>query len=644
MLEWRHYLHTIPELAFKEYKTSKFIYEILLSFGLKVYRIGETGIVGVLQNSSKISDRPSIAIRADLDALPILEKKNHIYKSKHGNCMHACGHDGHMAIVLGVAKYFSKNKNFDGTIYFIFSPAEEEGGGCRKMLEDDNFKSFNIKEIYGIHNWPGLKLGKIGISTGVIMGGDDNYIIKITGKGGHGALPENTINPIFYINKVLKKIKLIEKKYNVIISITSIETKDSFNVIPDSIILKGTFRYFDNKIRNKVNNLIKKLTINDVLINIDIIDGYPPTINNNICARYCKSIVDKMDNVSYEEVSFKEKLKPSRATEDFSFFLEKIQGCYVWLGAMDEQHLESLHNNFYDFNDKILPIGFNYFKNIILGKLKKKKEILNITKIKFKPNPIFLGFIQLATDFTLDMEIGPILEQVPGVQWRLKKLPVLQDTNISIKMYEDLKVNIIKTANNFTPKLNHKNEYGSIKIMSLACTSMSFVIGPKNIQEEIKKGYNCKINDMATSIINAVKLFSKFLKKPIKSLNISVLTPYNNNIHQKNMEFLKKNNFNIVNNYNLNINNDSIISSIEIDSIENIITEMGTDNIDIFIIGCNALNITKKGVIDRFEKKFNTFFITSNQALLWNSLHLGLEEKDKYKAKNIDGYGYLFKL
>ena len=491
MIKLRQYLHTIPELSFQEYKTSKFIKEKLESFGIETYTICNTGIIGVLQ--SKVNkDCINIGIRADLDALPIEEINNVEHKSSHSGCMHACGHDGHMAIVLGVAEYFSKTMNFLGTIYFIFSPAEEEGGGCKKMLEDPLFNAFKIDEIYGLHNWPELEIGKIGVSDSIVMAGDDNFSIEIVGKSGHGAMPQFAINPIDYITDVLDYLKELQNLYDVILTPTNVSGGDCYNVIPDSVIINGTFRYLSKEERENVLYKLNNVNIDGININVTIIDGYPPTINNKECAQYCKKIVNNMNDVTLYDIT-----TSSMATEDFSYLLEEIPGCYVWLGSKDDKHQAGLHNANYDFNDKILDIGFEYFKNII------------INKSKFNPNPVFLGFIQVPTDYTLDVEINGILSQIDYIKWRLLKLPSVNDPNINSDMFHKLKDKIRETSSNFIPQPNDENIYGTINVISLACTSMSFVLTPKVVHDEIRAGYPTIANDMASSVLNAINAFKR---------------------------------------------------------------------------------------------------------------------------------------
>ena len=330
--------------------------------------------------------------------------------------------------------------------------------------------------------------------------------------------------------------------------------------------------------------------------------------------------------------------KPSMATEDFCYLLEKIKGCYVWLGSKDENNSHKLHSSSFNFNDRILNIGFEYFRGLILNRLPIK---LFKIKPQFNDNLIFLGFIQLATDYTLDMEISGVLSQINGVGWRIKKLPFLGGyTDITKDTFEKLKNELKNSASGF----GENTGYGKLSSLSLACTSMSFILGHKILSQELKKGYDVKINDTTTSILSAIKAIS--IKLKVQNINISLLTPYIDNIHNKYQKLMKSIGCNIIVERNLNLTNDSLSSSVTVESIEKIIDEMITinPNIHICIIVCSALNVTKYGFIDKLEKKYKKYFITSNQALLWNSLKITLPNEMGHLINNIKGYGMLFNL
>ena len=251
----------------------------------------------------------------------------------------------------------------------------------------------------------------------------------------------------------------------------------------------------------------------------------------------------------------------------------------------------------------------------------------------FTPNSIFLGFIQLATDYTLDMEIGDLLGQIPDIKWRLQKLPIAANNDITISTYNQLKNSISSTANNFIPK---DNSYGSLTVLALACTSMSFALTPSLVHKELRKGYNCKATDMATSLLTAVNAFVHMKPK----LRIALLTPYNDELHQKNLEFLAD--FNIVKDKNLNLSSDSQTSALDPECIKTIIKNMDMTDVDLLIIACNAFNVTNYGFISELEHQ-SIYVLTSTQALLWYSLHLAIPERVE-EIKKIWGYGHLFNL
>ena len=259
-----------------------------------------------------------------------------------------------------------------------------------------------------------------------------------------------------------------------------------------------------------------------------------------------------------------------------------------------------------------------------------------------EPNPIFLGYIQLPTDFTLEFDISGILTQIKGIKWRLQKLQYIDfDYNITVELFHKIRKTITPAAELFIPHNSNTNNSGAIKVISLACTSMSFTLTPEIVHQELFSGCKAITNDMASSILIAVKL----LKKQDRD-KVALLTPYIDQVHQKNLQFLTTNNCNVVLNYNLNLENDYLTSSLSKDYIEEIIERMiknSTDKIDIFVVGCNAFRVTEYGFISKLEEKYSCFFVTSNQAMIWNSLHLALDNTPKESLiKNIKGYGYLF--
>ena len=370
MTEWRHQIHKKPEIAYQEKVTSKFIANKLKDFGLEVIEeFGKTGVVGIIQGKENKGEEKSIAIRADMDALPMTEKTNLPYSSKNEGAMHACGHDGHSTMLLGAAKYLSETKNFYGKVYCVFQPAEEGGNaGAKAMINDGLFKKFKIDSVWGIHNWPGIPVGEAVIHEGFAMAGGDIIVIEVKGKGGHAAQPQYTNDPMVAAGFTITALQsLISRQLDpfksAVLSITKIEGGSAFNVIPDTVSIGGTLRSTDEENRNQMLDKIKKVVSNACAIsnceaNIEIRPGYPPTINNKECAKLASKIFKK----TFGDNSINLKETPTMGSEDFSYMLEEKPGAYIWLGAGASS--EKLHSPFYDFNDELLPIGVQYWTDL----------------------------------------------------------------------------------------------------------------------------------------------------------------------------------------------------------------------------------------------------------------------------------------
>lgn len=370
MTEWRHQIHEKPEIAYQEKVTSKFIANKLKDFGLEVIEeFGKTGVVGIIQGKENKGQEKSIAIRADMDALPMTEKTNLPYSSKNEGAMHACGHDGHSTMLLGAAKYLSETKNFYGKVYCVFQPAEEGGNaGAKAMINDGLFKKFKIDSVWGIHNWPGIPVGEAVIHEGFAMAGGDIIVIEVKGKGGHAAQPQYANDPMVAAGLTITALQsLISRQLDpfksAVLSITKIEGGSAFNVIPDTVTIGGTLRSTDQKNRNEMLDKIKKVASNTCAIsncelNIEIRPGYPPTINNKECAKLASKIFKK----TFGDNSINLKETPTMGSEDFSYMLEEKPGAYIWLGAGASS--EKLHSPFYDFNDELLPIGAQYWTDL----------------------------------------------------------------------------------------------------------------------------------------------------------------------------------------------------------------------------------------------------------------------------------------
>jgi len=370
MVDWRRHIHKYPELGFEETCTSNFISEKLEQFGIEVFRgLAKTGVVGKISNGSG----PSIGLRADMDALPLSEKNLFEYASVNTSIMHACGHDGHVTMLLGAAKYLSSTRNFNGTVNFIFQPAEEGLGGAQRMIKEGLFAKFPMQSIYGLHNWPDLPAGHFGIGSGPMMAASDFFDITIKGRGGHAAIPNDCIDPIVISSHLVSALQTITSRKihpadSAVISVTQIHAGDAYNIIPDSVRLHGTLRSFLPGTRNEFPNYI--LRIAEGVCNafgasceLNIIKGYPATINSNHETEISASVA--LDLVGEDRILMNP--VPSMVTEDFSYMLEALPGCYVWLGTGSENGNKDrkLHCSNYDFNDEILSIGSAYWVKLV---------------------------------------------------------------------------------------------------------------------------------------------------------------------------------------------------------------------------------------------------------------------------------------
>ena len=372
--QWRQQIHSQPELGFKEFKTSSFIVDKLESFGIEVHQgLGGTGVVGVLKNGSG----PAIGIRADIDALPIKEQNDIEHKSTHENCMHACGHDGHTSVLLGTAKHLSQHKNFSGTIYFIFQPAEEVLGGAKAMIDDGLFDKFPMDAIYGLHNWPGLPVGKIAVNNGPMMASFDTFEITLTGKGTHAAMPHLGADPIAAGAALITNIQSIVSRRisplkSGVISVTQMNSGDTTNVIPDYAILKGTVRSFDMDVRQSMQDMLTEMVavlppLYGVTGEMDYHIRYPVTTNDSEAYLDIKEAATKVlgaDKVNTD-------VEPSMASEDFSFMSQVVKGAYFWLGVDGSNPSKPLHNAAYDFNDDAIETGIKVWVSLVESQLPK---------------------------------------------------------------------------------------------------------------------------------------------------------------------------------------------------------------------------------------------------------------------------------
>jgi amidohydrolase len=368
MAEWRHDIHAHPETAFEERRTSALVAKKLESFGLRVHQgLGRTGVVGSL---SAGSGKHAIGLRADMDALDIHEKNGFDHRSQHEGKMHACGHDGHTAMLLGAAKYLSATRNFDGTVHFIFQPAEENEGGGREMVEQGLFDKFPCDSVYGMHNWPGMPAGQFGLRSGPMMASFDIFEIELTGRGCHAALPHTGIDPIVAASALVQALQSITSR-NVdpiessVVSVTQIHAGDTWNVVPDAAVLRGTTRAFRPEVQDLIERRMREICSGiaatyGAQVKVRYERRYPPTVNAARETEICASVLERM--VGAQNVV---RVPPVMGSEDFAFMLQAKAGCYVFVGNGPGAGGCMLHNPHYDFNDEILPLGASYWANLV---------------------------------------------------------------------------------------------------------------------------------------------------------------------------------------------------------------------------------------------------------------------------------------
>ena len=373
MISWRHWLHQHPELSFEEVLSSDYIASVLESHEIEMRRgLAKTGIVATVQGK-KPGD--AIGLRADMDALPIQELNQFSHKSRHDGKMHACGHDGHSAMLLGAAVYLKQHNDFAGTAHFIFQPAEEGGAGGRAMVEEGLFELFPCKAVYGMHNWPGLEAGSFAVHDTAVMAAVDTVHIAIRGKGGHAAMPDQVIDPVLTGAQLISALQSVVSRnvsplQSVVLSITVVEAGDASNIVPDAMRLTGTLRYFDPEIGEMVKQRIRNIVESTCAAmgasgELEIEPGYPATINTPHHARECALAARQLVGEDKVQTS----LPPSMGAEDFSFLLQSRPGAYIWIGngqaACESVGGCMLHNTHYDFNDDILALGASYWINLV---------------------------------------------------------------------------------------------------------------------------------------------------------------------------------------------------------------------------------------------------------------------------------------
>lgn len=387
----RRDLHAHPELAFEEIRTADVVAEKLTSWGIPIHRgLGITGVVGILHGRTQTGK--AIGLRADMDALPMSELNSFEHASKHAGKMHACGHDGHTAMLLAAARYLAQHHDFDGTVYVIFQPAEEGQGGAQKMIEDGLFDLFPMDAVFGMHNWPGIEAGAFGVVAGPIMASSNTFEIRIEGKGAHGAMPHLGVDPVMAAVQLAQSFQTIITRDRdplepAVLSVTQIHTGSADNVIPNDAVLRGTVRTFSDQTLDLIEDRMRSITqytcqALNCQADFNFSRNYPPTINDIEQTALCIDVMQSLVGVDKVNTA----VSPSMGAEDFSFMLQQKPGCYVWIGNGTGDHRSGghgsgpcmLHNGSYDFNDSIIPIGATYWVNLAKKWLSTHTEQKNI--------------------------------------------------------------------------------------------------------------------------------------------------------------------------------------------------------------------------------------------------------------------------
>ncbi|WP_026075575.1 M20 aminoacylase family protein [Noviherbaspirillum massiliense] len=371
--EIRRDIHAHPELCFEEHRTAEVVARKLEEWGIPVVRgLGGTGVLGIIRNGR--SER-TIGLRADMDALPVQEINTFAHKSKHSGKMHACGHDGHTAMLLGAARYLAQHRNFDGTVYLIFQPAEEGGGGAKRMMDEGLFEKYPMQAVFGMHNWPGAPVGSFGVTAGPMMASSNEFELTIRGKGSHAAQPYKGIDPIMTAVQIAQGWQtIVSRNCNpvdaAVLSITQIHAGSATNIIPDEARMIGTVRTFSTEVLDLIEQRMRDIASHtaaafDAQVEFQFHRNYPPLINHPEQTAFAVEVMASV--VGAENVDAH--VEPTMGAEDFAFMLQEKPGCYVFIGNGDGAHRDgghgagpcNLHNPSYDFNDALLPIGATYW-------------------------------------------------------------------------------------------------------------------------------------------------------------------------------------------------------------------------------------------------------------------------------------------
>jgi hippurate hydrolase len=364
----RRDIHAHPELCFEEQRTSDLIARTLEGWGIPTHcGLGKTGVVGIVRNGKSTR---AVGLRADIDALPMTEHNEFAHASRHAGKMHACGHDGHTAMLLAAARHLASHRNFDGTVYLVFQPAEEGGGGAREMIKDGLFERFPMEAIFGAHNWPGLAVGQFALCAGPAFASSNVFRIRIRGKGAHAAMPHNGIDPVPAACQMVQAFQnvLTRNKHPLdtgVISVTKIHAGEAVNVIPDTCVVEGTVRTFTEEVLVLIERRMKTIAEGtcaafDADCEFTFVRQYPATVNHVVETEFVRGVLGELAGAQ-NVLEF----RPTMGAEDFSYFLRTKAGCYFLIGNGDGDHREGghgpgpclLHNPSYDFNDDLIPLG-----------------------------------------------------------------------------------------------------------------------------------------------------------------------------------------------------------------------------------------------------------------------------------------------
>ena len=369
----RRDLHAHPELCYEEKRTSDVVADKLSEWGIPVIRgLGLTGVVGIIKNGSS---KRAIGLRADMDALPMQQVNTYAHPSRHPGKMHACGHDGHTAMLLGAARHLAEHRNFDGTVYLIFQPAEEGGAGARRMIEDGLFEQCPMDAIYGMHNWPGAPVGTMSVVEGPMMASSNEFYVTVKGKGAHAAQPHKGIDPVMVAVQIAQSWQTIISRQKspldtAVLSITQIHAGSATNVIPDEAELVGTVRTFTQPVLDMIEQRMGEIARHTAAafgaeVDFTFRRNYPPLVNHAAETQFAVEVMKSVVGADHVD----DNVEPTMGAEDFAFFLQAKPGCYVFIGNGEGDHRDGghglgpcvLHNGSYDFNDHLLPIGASFW-------------------------------------------------------------------------------------------------------------------------------------------------------------------------------------------------------------------------------------------------------------------------------------------